>query len=85
MLSILVLVFLSCNMHGTTLRAKRGSNLCATAQEVMLDGLIALAALSLHLSFSGWPYGPTCHTSPNAIRIMREWTGRSQNQVFYST
>ena len=62
MLSILVLVFLSCNMHGATLRAKRGSNLCATAQKVMRDGPIALAALSLHLSFSGWPYGPTCHT-----------------------
>ena len=61
MLSILVLVFPSCNMHGATLRAKRGSNLCATAQKVMRDGPIALAALSLHLSFSGWPYGPTCH------------------------
>ena len=62
MLSILVLVFLSCNMHGATLRAKRGSILCATAQKVMRDGPVALAALSLHLSFSGWPYGPTCHT-----------------------
>ena len=61
MLSILVLVFLSCNMHGATLRAKRGSILCATAQVVMRDGPVALAALSLHLSFSGWPYGPTCH------------------------
>ena len=62
MLSILVLVFLSCNMHGATLRAKRGSILCATAQKVMRDGPVALAALSLHLSFSGWPHGPTCHT-----------------------
>ena len=62
MLSILVLVFLSCNMHGATLRAKRGFILCATAQKVMRDGPVALAALSLHLSFSGWPYGPTCHT-----------------------
>ena len=39
MLSILVLVFLSCNMHGATLRAKRGSNLCATAQKLMRNGL----------------------------------------------
>ena len=62
MLSILVLVFLSCNMHGATLRAKRGPNSCATAQKVMRDGPIALAALNLYLSFSGWPYGPTCHT-----------------------
>ena len=62
MLSIIVLVFLSCNMHGATLRAKRGSILCATAQKVMRDGPVALAALSLHLSFSGWPHGPTCHT-----------------------
>ena len=62
MLSILVLVFLSCNMHGATLRAKRGFILCATAQKVMRDGPVALAALSLHLSFSGWPHGPTCHT-----------------------
>ena len=62
MLGVLVLVLLRCNMLGTTLRAKRGSNLCATAQKVMRDGPIALAALSLHLSFSGWPYGPTCHT-----------------------
>ena len=62
MLSILVLVFLGCNMHGATLRAKRGFILCATAQKVMRDGPIALAAFSLHLSFSGWPYGPTCHT-----------------------
>ena len=38
MLSILVLVFLSCNMHGATLRAKRGFILCATAQKVMRDG-----------------------------------------------
>ena len=28
----------------------------------MRDGPVALAALSLHLSFSGWPHGPTCHT-----------------------
>ena len=62
MLSILVLVFLSCNMHGATLRAKRGSNLCATAQKDMRDGPIALAAFSFHLIFSGWPYGPTYHT-----------------------
>ena len=53
MLSILVLVFLSCNMHGATLRAKRGFILCATAQKVMRDGPVALAALSLDLSFSG--------------------------------
>ena len=40
MLSILVLVFLSCNMHGATLRAKQGSNSCAMAQKVMRDGPI---------------------------------------------
>ena len=62
MLSILVLVFLGCNMHGATLRAKLGFILCATARKVMRDGPVALAALSLHLSFSGWPHGPTCHT-----------------------
>ena len=62
MLSILVLVFLSCNMHGATLRAKQGSNSCAIAQKVMRDGPIALAAFSFHLIFSGWPYGPSCHT-----------------------
>ena len=62
MLSILVLVFLSCNMHAATLRAKWGSILCATAQKVMRNGPVALAALSLDLSFSGWPYGPSCHT-----------------------
>ena len=62
MLSILVRVFPSCNMHGATLRAKRGSILCATAQKVMRNGPVALTALSLHLSFSGWPYSPTCHT-----------------------
>ena len=49
-------------MHGATLRAKQGSILCATVQKVMRDGSVALAALSLHLSFSGWPYGPTFHT-----------------------
>ena len=86
MLSILVLVFLSCNMHGATLRAKRGFILCATAQKVMRDGPVALAALSLHLSFSGWPYGPTCHTPQmQYVLCANELCARKTMYIFYST
>ena len=79
MLSILVLVFLSCNMHGATLRAKRGFILCATAQKVMRDGPKSYARRPR--STGGLEFAPKLlRMAPrshlphprNAIRIMRE-------------
>ncbi len=39
MLRIPLLLLLSCIARGATFVAKRGSNLCATAQKLMRDGI----------------------------------------------
>ena len=72
MLSILVLVFLSCNMHGATLRAKRGFILCATAQKSYArrprsTGGLEFAPKLLRMALRSQLPHPR-----SAIRIMRE-------------